>query len=134
MKNLLKSVMLIALLLPFFGCVSESIDIVEEAIIEDSEITELCANQKPQLQLANNCNIPVSLKIQDQNGLLLEFVENLPPGRLSDWKLFDPGVVVITVFTTTSTKEITIDFDYCTYFEIGIDQNYQLSTNLISVL
>ncbi|MFL0352483.1 hypothetical protein [Xanthomarina sp. GH4-25] len=134
MKNLLKSVMLITLFLPFFGCESESFEIAEEAIIQDSETTELCANQKPQVQLTNNCNLPVSLKIQDQNGILLEFVEELPIGGISEWKPFNPGTVVLTIFTTSSTKEITMNFNYCNSLEIGIDENFQLSTNLITEL
>lgn len=126
--------MLSAIFLSIFSCISESLELEEIAIIEDSQDTQICANQRPQTQLTNNCDLPVTIKIHDQNGLLLDFEEDIAPGRLSDWRIFDPGLVTITISTAASIKEISLDLNYCTTFDIVINPNYQLTTNLITVL
>lgn len=141
MKNLLKAVAYAIVISTCYTCSTEPIEIIqEESVITQDEIVpfdapdDVCTSQDPQAVLTNNSLLAVDFEVFDQFGILITHAYGVPVGNASPVLTFPDGVVTFIVSTSASTKEIKIDMGNCMIYEVEIDENNQLNTDVPNLL
>lgn len=141
MKNLLKAIACAVVISTCYNCSVESAEsIQEESLISQEEIADyeiqevLCSNQDPQAVLTNNSLLPVDFEVFDQFGLLMTHDYDVPAGAVSSTLTFPDGVTTFVISTLESTKEVKIDMGNCTIYNVVIDENNSLNTDVPTLL
>ncbi|MFK7781604.1 hypothetical protein [Psychroserpens sp.] len=136
MKNLLKTIAFAIVMSTCYNCTVDSADTVQNNELLSQEVTNSdapaiqCANQDPKAILTNNSLVPANLEVFDQFGLLMTHAYGVPAGDVSSDLTFPDGMTTFVVSTSTSTKEIKIDMGNCMIYEVEIDMNNQLDTDV----
>lgn len=137
MKNLLKAIACAIVVSTCYNCSVESTETVQEnSQFSQEEITSIevpeiqCVAQDPQAILTNNSLIPANFEVFDQFGLLMTHAYGVPAGNVSPTLTFPDGMTTFVVSTSSSTKEIKIDMGNCMVYEVEIDENFQLDTDV----
>ncbi len=137
MKNLLKAIACAIVISTCYNCSVESTETIqEESILSQEEITNVvlpetqCTNQDPQAILTHNSLVPANFEVFDQFGLLMTHAYGVPAGDASATLMFPDGMTTFVVSTASSTKEIKIDMGNCMIYEVVIDENFQLNTDV----
>lgn len=137
MKNLLKAIACAIVISTCYNCSVESADIVQEdSQFSQEEITSVevpeiqCTSQDPQAVLTNNSLVSADFEVFDQFGLLMTHAYGVPAGDVSPTLTFPDGVTTFIVSTSSSTKEIKIDMGNCMVYEVVLDENFQLNTDV----
>lgn len=137
MKNLLKAIAYAIVISTCYNCSVESTDpIQEESLFSQEEIIDLeapdvlCTSQDPQAVLTNNSLLSSDFEVFDHFGLLMTHAYGVPAGDVSPMLTFPDGIVTFIVSTSSSTKEIKIDMGNCMIYEVEIDENNQLDTDV----
>lgn len=135
--NLLKAIAFAIVMTPLYNCAVEPIEqqVLQEELstieIENEiDLTTPCVGQNPQARVTNNNDIDVNFEIHDSLGNLLDAVYGLNPGEVSDWKNFPVGVTTFTVSTAESSKPVTISMGVCMAYDVTINENNQLDTDI----
>jgi len=137
MKNLLKAIACAIVVSTCYNCTVDSADTnQEESLLSQDEITDfetpeiLCASQDPQAILTNNSLLPTDFEVFDQFGLLMTHAYGVPAGDVSSVLTFPDGITTFVVSTSVSSKEMKIDMGNCMIYEVEIDENNQLDTDV----
>ena len=141
MKNLLKAIACAVVISTCYNCSVESAEAIqEESLVTQEEISNfeapevLCANQDPQAVLTNNSLLSVDFEVFDQFGLLMTHAYGVPAGDVSPTLTFPDGVTTFVVSTSASTKEVKIDMGNCMIYDVVINENNNLSTDVPTAL
>ena len=137
MKNLLKAIACAIVISTCYNCSVESAEIVQEdsvfimeEIVSSEDSDDVCTIQDPQATLTNNSLLPTDFEVFDQFGLLITHAYGVPTGDVSPTLSFPNGVTTFIVSTSASTKEIRIDMGNCMVYDVEIDENNQLDTDV----
>ncbi|WP_431134878.1 hypothetical protein [Psychroserpens mesophilus] len=137
MKNLLKAIAYAIVVSTCYNCSVESTEnsqeeslVLQEQIAALDEPDEVCSGQDPQAVLTNNSLLAADFEVFDQFGLLMTHAYGVPVGDTSTVLSFPDGVTTFIVSTSTSIKEIRIDMGNCMIYEVEIDENNQLDTDV----
>ncbi|WP_435412543.1 hypothetical protein [Psychroserpens mesophilus] len=138
MKNLLKAIACAVVISTCYNCSVESAaeSMQEDSIVSQEEIIdfemleELCSNQDPQAVLTNNSLLSVDFEVFDQFGLLMTHAYGVPAGGVSPTLTFPDGVTTFIVSTSASEKEVKIDMDNCMIYDVVINENNNLNTDV----
>ncbi len=134
--NLLKAFALALLVPTLTNC---SVEPMEQLNQENNSIIEIasqfdsdtpCIGLNPKARILNNSDHDVDFEIHDSTGNLIDAVYGLNPGELSDWKTFPVGITSFTVSTIQSFKIVTIDMGNCMAYDVTINENNQLNTDI----
>lgn len=134
--NLLKATALAIVMTAFYNCSVESIDsnqtIPEQISLNfDSALDGVpCVDQQPRSRISNNGDEIVNFEIFDSEGILLKSVYDLNPGDVSEWQSFPAGLTTFSVTTSVTSKPVRIDMGNCMIYDVSIDANYQLDTDV----
>ena len=141
MKNLLKTIAFAVVVFTCYNCSVESADTnQDESLSSQEELASfqaqevLCSSQDPQAILTNNSLLPTDFEVFDQFGLLITHAYGVPVGDVSPALTFPDGVITFIVSTSVSIKEIKIDMGNCMIYEVEIDENNQLDTDVPNLL
>ncbi|MBR9846438.1 MAG: hypothetical protein GYB35_10225 [Algicola sp.] len=141
MKNLLKAIACAVVISTCYNCSVEYADsIQEESLVSQEEINDfeipevLCTNQDPQAVLTNNSLLSVDFEVFDQFGLLMTHAYGVPAGGVSPTLTFPDGVTTFIVSTSATAKEVKIDMGNCMVYEVTINENNSLDTDVPTVL
>ncbi|WP_040249693.1 hypothetical protein [Psychroserpens mesophilus] len=138
MKNLLKAIACAVVISTCYNCSVESAAepmqedsiVSQEEIIDFEMLEELCSNQDPQAVLTNNSLLSVDFEVFDQFGLLMTHAYGVPAGGVSPTLTFPDGVTTFIVSTSASEKEVKIDMDNCMIYDVVINENNNLNTDV----
>lgn len=137
MKNLLKTFAYAIVVSTCYNCTTESVEtsqdetlIIQEEIVVFEELDDVCTSQNPQAVLTNNSLLSVDFEVFDHFGILMTHAYGVPAGAVSPILTFPDGVVTFIVSTSASTKEIKIDMGDCMIYQVEIDENNQLDTDV----
>jgi hypothetical protein len=137
MKNLLKAFAYAIVVSTCYNCSTEPVETIQEdSVITQDEVVsfdtpdDVCTNQDPQAVLTNNSLLAVDFEVFDQFGILITHAYGVGVGDASPVLTFPDGVVTFIVSTSASTKEINIDMGNCMIYEVEIDENNQLNTDV----
>lgn len=134
--NLLKAIAFAIVMSPLYNCSVEPLEhlIQEEVstieIANEIDLATPCVGQNPKARVTNNSDNDVNFEIHDSLGNLLDAVYGLNPGEVSDWKNFPSGVTTFTVSTVESSKTVTITMGICMAYDVAIDENNHLNTDI----
>lgn len=131
MKNLLKSVMLLALTLIIYNCDTES---VNDNISEESQYSELsdqnvfnCDNVSSVAKFVNNSNNPTDFAIYTESGEMLAIESNLEVMGSSDLKSFNSQESVeLHVRSSDINAMKIIKFKSCRLITIIVNEQNKL--------
>lgn len=132
MKNLLKSVMLTLIVVSFFGCETEEMDVIDQdqsVLNRDSFSTNYgpCEESQSLAKFVNNGSYATDFKVYDSEGIILTS-EFLTPRNSSDLKSISPGINVTIVsrnFEYTFSR--TINMKKCMLYSFVIDASNNLN-------
>ena len=137
MKNLLKAIAYAIVISTCYNCSVESAETIQdESIVSQVETNTfdmpdvLCTNQDPQAVLTNNSLLSVDFEVFDQFGLLMTHAYGVPAGNVSPTLTFPDGVTTFVISTSASFKEIEIDMGNCMIYEVVINENNNLDTDV----
>lgn len=137
MKNLLKAIAYAIVISTCYNCSVESAETIQdESIVSQVETNAfdmpdvLCTNQDPQAVLTNNSLLSVDFEVFDQFGLLMTHAYGVPAGNVSPTLTFPDGVTTFVISTSASSKEIEIDMGNCMIYEVVINENNNLDTDV----
>ena len=144
MKNLLKAFALAIALFLHFNCSVESTEIIpEETYINQQQASQsvdipdgvnqevnTCTNQDPQAKLINSSLLNADIEVFDRFGILLTHAYAISPGDESPILSFAVGITTFVISTPESVKSIEIDMSTCTIYEVEIDEDNQLDTDI----
>lgn len=137
MKNLLKAFAYAFVMSTCYNCTTESVEIIQddtlitqEEIAAFEELDDVCTSQNPQAVITNNSLLAVDFEVFDHFGILMTHAYGVPVGDVSPVLTFPDGVVTFIVSTSISTKEIKIDMGDCMIYQVEIDENNQLNTDV----
>ena len=135
--NLLRAYALAFAMIPLYNCSVEPVEqIVPEQLITETFIAPLvnddtvCIGELPKSRVTNNSDFIVNYEVRDAEGALLNYVYDLNPGQISDWKTFPAGVTSFSLSTSETSKSVTIDMGSCMAYDVEIDENRQLNTDV----
>ena len=128
MKNLLKSLWFLTIILSFSACSNEPVEDLELSI-EASPQDIACSGDLPKARITNNGTIDVDLEIYNSSGVLVNHAYGVGPSQVSTWRVFSSDIVTFVISTANSVKEIRIDMGTCMAYDVTIDANHQLDTD-----
>lgn len=137
MKNLLKAIAFAIVIFTCYNCSVESAETIQEDVsFSQEEMANVstpqtqCTLQDPQAVLTNNSLLPADIEVFDQFGLLMTHAYGVPVGDVSSTLTFPDGVTTFVISTSSSTKEIKIDMGNCMIYEVEINDDNQLDTDV----
>lgn len=137
MKNLLKAIACAVVITTCYNCSVESAEIVQEeyqflqeemANIQAPEV--LCTAQDPEAALTNNSLLSANIEVFDQFGLLMTHAYGVPSGSVSPTLSFPDGMTTFVISTSITSKEVKIDMGNCMIYEVIINQDNHLNTDV----
>lgn len=137
--NLLRAYAMAFAMIPLYNCSVEPVEqmVPEQIIIETSTTTlfnendnTVCVGELPKSRVTNNSEFIVNYEVRNADGDLITYVYDLNPGQISDWKTFPVGVTTFSLSTSETTKAVTIDMGTCMAYDVEIDENRQLNTDV----
>ena len=81
-----------------------------------------------------NDNSAAFVEVFDTFGILMTHAYGVPAGAESPVLSFPDGVTTFVISTSQSTKTIEIDMANCTIYQVTIDENNQLDTDVPTAL
>lgn len=137
MKNLLKAIACAVVVFTCYNCSVEPAEPIQDELltsqedISDVEIPEVnCTSQDPQAILTNNSLVAVDFEVFDQFGLLMTHAYGVPAGDTSTTLTFPDGITTFVVSTSSTAKEVKIDMGNCMVYEVEINEDNQLNTDV----
>ncbi|MEY8849320.1 hypothetical protein AB9K26_10900 [Psychroserpens sp. XS_ASV72] len=139
MKNLLKAFAFAIALSTCYNCSVESAETNQENLSDNTieEVTSItdtaqtnCVSQDPQARLINNSLVSVDFEVFDQFGILMTHAYGVPAGNDSATLTFPDGITTFVISTSTNSKSIDIDMGDCMVYEVEINENNQLNTDV----
>ena len=145
MKNLLKTAVCAIVVFTVYTCTTEPAELIQEetnTVVftepENQEVTNSlppsCSNQDPQSKLINNSLLTADMEVFDTFGILMTHAYGVPAGTESPVLSFPDGVTTFVISTSQSSKTIQIDMTDCTIYQVTIDENNQLDTDVPTAL
>ena len=131
MKNLLRSIVLFLLFLPFIGCDIESVDSMNSDQTRDAALSSEagpCDNFQAYVKFVNSGDLTTNFTVYDSNNDVIT-TENLLSNNSSDIKSMESNVKVhIMVRNPEFAFKKTISLKTCLLYTIQIDENNEFST------
>ncbi|MCK7590893.1 hypothetical protein M0G43_09950 [Subsaxibacter sp. CAU 1640] len=131
--NLLKAVAFAMVMTPLYNCSVEPVEqelqlaeIANEQTLDDTP----CSGEDPKARVTNDSDNVVNFEIFDGNGALVNYVYGLNPGETSDWRTFPVGITTFSISTSESSKPVRIDMGLCMAYDVTINENNQLDTDV----
>ena len=137
MKNLLKTIAVAIVCITCYNCAVDSSELIQEEsqfLTTESNSFEtpevLCVNENPQAVLTNSSLESVDFEIFDQFGILMTHAYGVPVGEDSAVLTFPDGMTTFVISASDSVKEVNIDMENCMIYEVEINENNQLDTDV----
>lgn len=136
MNNLLKSLMLFAVVFSISSCSVESIDEQIQADAPQLEAqtasAQTCSGNNPKSKLTNNGTAPLTFTVYSDNMNSVATQSNIQPGTSSGWISFIPGETMFSIKSNTtgvSDSKLEFSMDTCTEVDIviGTDNSVESS-------
>jgi hypothetical protein len=134
MKNLLKSVLLIATVCLFSSCSTEQVEINTQSVENFQYLdSQDCTDQDPKARLTNNGTVNFNLEILSIDGVLLNSEYNIQPGSVTSWKYFAEGEILFSIDNSIFQDEKVIYImNTCMEFDMEIGSD-NLLTNAVPI-
>lgn len=137
--NLLRAYALAFAMIPLYNCSVEPVEQMasEQVLIEtftaplfNENDNTVCVGELPKSRVTNNSEFIVDYEVRDAAGVLVTYVYDLNPGEISAWKTFPVGVTTFSLSTSETSKAVVIDMGTCMAYDVEINENRQLNTDV----
>lgn len=87
-----------------------------------------CDNENPRARVSNMGTDDVSVQIKTSGGNT-ENINNIEPGKASEYRSYAPGEITYTIVLKSNEEVLeVVEMDFCSDYEIIIDQNNEVKT------
>jgi hypothetical protein len=133
--NLLKAIAFAIVMSSLFNCSIEPVDSTVLTEINSESLVQVmveppCSGADPISRITNNSDNVVNFEIHDANGILVSSAFGLNPGDVSPWLSFPIGLTTFTVSNVESSKPVQIDMGLCMVYDVTINVDNQLDTDV----
>jgi|GEM_PF-1165218 len=133
--NLLNTIAIAIVMTTCYNCSVEPMDNLQTETLEQLTLanmeqasTMICNGSNPKARIANNGTLPADYQIYDSTGVMIDSINDIQPGTVSDWITFPEGIIIFNVVMDSfSDQKVSHNMATCTEIFMEIDANNQLT-------
>jgi len=130
MKNLLKTLSLIIVILSISSCTVESIN--DTTVLETTQSSFTCTNSDPEARFTNNGTIDFTFRIYDATNAMVVEELNVAPGSSTTWSSFSEGDIMFSMISSSNGVmdiKTIVTMSNCTAFDVTVKSDNTLDSN-----